>query len=697
MKNNYLAFVGVLVAASMTTLATGQAGMTPDLLQKTKSRVAVKGEVSRTLSRQGTVIAAELRGAIANDACADAQVLTVNLPGECPANGVPGDNAGTTATDGEPTCDPGASAYEDVWYGFNSGAYTSVTVNIVGGTITDLVVDVLEGGCGGTSVACAVGDAATALVVPVSPGTDYVFSVAANNDFGVGGTFDVCLTGQGGGAAPANDECAGATSLTVGTECTPVTATVLDATSTLPSILCNGFTAPGALDVWFSFVATGAITNVQVDGVGTMDAVIEGFTGDCGALVSVGCADATFPPGGLQETLTMNTVSGTTYYVRVYHYGATAPADPEFSICAFAPSNVPANDQCDAVTADALAAGGSVNWTGDNTGALDTEAIGTVNVWHAFTTTECTNISVAYCGMVAPFQNVGARLYVDCPYTSFIGFSSGNFDDCGDGNATVYFDAVPAGTYYYAVLGGVDATGAYEITVTAEACAPPPANDACAGAQGLFVYTVCTPIDGNTESSDQTLDPIECNAFTSPTALDVWYSFVATGTDHTVTATGTNGADLVIELFSGTCDAATSLACSDATIADGVEEIIQSGLTVGETYSVRVYNYGGTATFNICVTGDIETAVNDLTSNSAVFAVFPNPSNGDVTISSNELVGATSIEVLDMTGRLLHTENRTLVAGQAHQVQLAGRLATGSYVFRLSNDKGTSEQRVVIR
>ena len=48
MKNNYLAFVGVLVAASMTTLATGQAGMTPDLLQKTKSRVAVKGEVSRT-------------------------------------------------------------------------------------------------------------------------------------------------------------------------------------------------------------------------------------------------------------------------------------------------------------------------------------------------------------------------------------------------------------------------------------------------------------------------------------------------------------------------------------------------------------------------------------------------------------------------------------------------------------------------
>jgi hypothetical protein len=434
-----------------------------------------------------------------------------------------------------------------------------------------------------------------------------------------------------------------------------------------------------------------------VDGVGTMDAVIEGFTGTCDNLVSVGCADATFPPGGLQETLTMNTVSGTTYFVRVYHYGATAPADPEFSICAFAPSNVPANDQCTGATPEALTAGGSLTWSGDNTGALDTEAIGTPNVWHAFTTTECTNVTIAYCGMAVPFGNVGARLYVDCPYTSFIGFSSGNFDDCGDGNATVYFDGVPAGTYYYAVLGGTDATGAYTISVTAEACAPPPANDACGGAQGLFVYTVCTPTDGNTESADQSIDPIACNGFTSATALDVWYSFVATGTDHTITAAGTNGADLVIELLEGACDGQTNLACADATVTDGVEEIIQTGLTVGNTYFVRVYNYGGTATFNICVTGEIATAVSDISSTSAVFAVFPNPSNGDVTISSTELVGATVIEVLDMTGRLLHTENRTLVAGQAHNVQLAGRLAAGSYVFRLSNAKGSSEQRVIIR
>ena len=698
MRNNYLAFVGVLAAAGITTMAVGQAAITPDLVQKTKNRAAVKGQITRVLNHGGTLLPAEMRGGIANDACADAQLLTVNLPAGCPANAVAGDNGGAAATDGEPTCDAGAAGYEDVWYAFNSGALTTVTINITAGTITDLVIDVLEGDCGGTSVACAIGPDAEVLTVPVTPGTDYVFSVVSNTDFGVGGTFDICLTGQGGGgAAPANDECAGATSLTVGTECTPVTATVLDATNTLPSILCNGFTAAGALDVWFSFVATGAITLVQVDGVGTMDAVLEGFTGDCSDLVSVACADATFPPGGLQETLTLNTAVGITYYVRVYHWGATVPADPEFSICAFVPSNVPANDQCDGATVDALAVGGSVNWTGDNTGALDTESLGSPSVWHAFTTTECTNVTIEYCGMSVPFLNVGARLYVDCPFSSFINFTSGNFDDCGDGNATVNFDALPAGTYYYAVLGGPDATGAYEMTVTAEACAPPPANDACANAQALLVSIACNPTDGNTESGDQSLEPILCNGFTSLDAIDVWYSFVATGPDHTVTATGTNGADLVTELFSGACGSATSLACADATLEDGVEEIIQSGLAVGETYYVRVYNFGGVATFNICVTGDTPSSITDAARAAVAFSVFPNPSNGDMTIRFGAADSKVAIELFDVAGRAVHQEQRQLFNGQQVDLGLAGKLAQGVYTLRLTTSSGRSEQRVVVR
>lgn len=697
MMNNYF-LVGVLAAAMLSTDVSGQTVLSPGTKTKNTVRVAEKGAPAVRIRHNSERPAP--RGGIANDACADAISLTVNAPADCPANATAGDNSGA-AGDGEPTCDTGASAYEDVWYAFNSGSFTNVVINVTPGTIEDLVIDVLEGGCAGTSVACNFGTAALALSVPVTPNTDYVFSVVSNNDFGIGGTFDLCLTGLGGGTAPANDDCAGATSLTVGTECTPVTASIADATSTLPSIACNGFTSPGALDIWFSFVANGPITLVRAEGQGTMDVVMEGFTGDCNNLVSVGCADATFPPDGLQETLTMNTVAGTTYYVRVYHYGAGPTTDPEFNICAFTPSNVPANDECDSVTPNALATGGSITWTGDNTNGLDTEGLGFPNVWHAFTITECANVVLDYCGTTPAFGNASLRLYRDCTLADFQGSSSFDLTTCPDGNVTIFYNALEAGTYYYPVIAGTGFSGPYTVNVSAEACAPAPANNDCDNAQGLFVYTTCTPTDGTTESSTESLPAETCSGFLSETALDVWYQFTATGTDHTVTLTGTNGADLILQVFSGNCGGTTSLGCSDATTGDGVEELLLEGLTVGATYYIRAYHWdaagtGATGTFNICVTGDIETSVADLSVNSA-FTVFPNPSNGDLTISSKELSGASVIEVLDMTGRVLHSENRTLAAGQAHQLNLAGRIASGSYIVRLLTAEGSSEQRVVIR
>ena len=52
------------------------------------------------------------------------------------------------------------------------------------------------------------------------------------------------------GAAPANDECADAISLTAGTECVPVTGSVLGATQTFAPSECDGETAVAAEDVY---------------------------------------------------------------------------------------------------------------------------------------------------------------------------------------------------------------------------------------------------------------------------------------------------------------------------------------------------------------------------------------------------------------------------------------------------------------
>ncbi|MFN6116018.1 MAG: hypothetical protein ACK46C_09065, partial [Flavobacteriales bacterium] len=97
------------------------------------------------------------------------------------------------------------------------------------------------------------------------------------------------------------------------------------------------------------------------------------------------------------------TVAGQTYYVRLYSYWSPVPVSSSFTICAYAPAGVPANDQCNAVTPVSLAVGGSVNFTGDNTGALDTEGLGFASVWHAFTTTECTSLTLNYCGTSPAF------------------------------------------------------------------------------------------------------------------------------------------------------------------------------------------------------------------------------------------------------------------------------------------------------
>src|SRR5690606_27099030 len=81
---------------------------------------------------------------------------------------------------------------------------------------------------------------------------------------------------------------------------------------------------------------------------------------------------------------------------------------------------------------------------------------------------------------------------------------------------------------------------------------------------------------------------------------DVWYSFVATNTAHIVTIDNISGSsDMVMQVYSGACGVGVPLTCSDP------EEMMASGLTIGETYYVRVWTWSGSTTtrsdFNICV------------------------------------------------------------------------------------------------
>lgn len=95
---------------------------------------------------------------------------------------------------------------------------------------------------------------------------------------------------------------------------------------------------------------------------------------------------------------------------------------------------------------------------------------------------------------------------------------------------------------------------------------------------------------------------------------DVWYKFVASGTSHSLTVTGSATFDAVLQVFSGTCAALVSNGCVDNTFNGQVESTIASGLTIGSTYYVRVYHYGagsGSSTFTMCLNNPPAAPAND--------------------------------------------------------------------------------------
>ncbi len=505
-----------------------------------------------------------------------------------------------------------------------------------------------------------------------------------------------------------NDDCANATVLTVGTECTPTSGTVEGATESMAAATCSGFTSTGASDVWYTFTATGTTTVVQATGGGDattgLDLVVELFAGSCADLASLGCVDASLRAE--TESFAFSTTVGSTYYYRVYYWVYTAgQSDNSFTTCVFSPTNVPANDLCSGAVNQSLSAGGSVTFTGDNTGALDTEFLGAATVWHSFTTTECTNLALTYCGTSPAFGNAFLNLFSDCPPVTAFGSASFNTTDCPDGNVTIYYENVPAGTYYYGVLTEEGAVGPYTITVGAVACDPAPGNDECAFALPVVSGVDCVPAGFTTDNATESMPAIECAGFTSDNALDVWFSFVATSTDQTIGVVGFNAADAMIELFSGDCTNLTSLGCADATFPGAADEtttelLVQTGLTVGTTYYVRVYDWGHASDahlFEICIT---EGSVNNVgiaeNTGADAWSIYPNPSEGLFNLNYTGANTAATIEVIDVTGRVVYNERGQLANGTVRSIDLKG-LSAGTYTVRLTAGNERSEQRLMVK
>ncbi|GAB3860337.1 hypothetical protein GCM10028822_38070 [Hymenobacter terrigena] len=510
----------------------------------------------------------------ANDDCANAVTLT---PGAtCTAT------TGTTvgATQSLPAIVCGGftgNADDDVWYKFVATA-TAHTVTVVGSATFDAVVDVRSGTCANsTNIGCADatlgGGTETATLTGLTVGSTYyvrVYTYDTTTD-----TFTICVSGAT--AAPANDNPTGAIALTVGSTCTPTNGTNVGATTTTASGYANPGTCGIAVnpkDVWYSFTTLAGQTAATVTVTGAPAGLVRVFSAasNAGPFTQVSCSAGT----------TNNTVAGpvsltgltpnTTYYISVAGYGS-ADTQGAFTICVTSGST---GTTCAGVT-NVATANPSSTATASAVNITFTPAAGATNYTVTLNTTGSTSAPATGTITASPLALSGLT-----PNTSY----------------TVTITTNCSG-------GGTSTPVTFVFTSPAASTATPPANDNCSGAITLTPGTTCTATTGTTVGATQSEAAIVCGGFTGDADDDVWYKFVATATAHTVTVVGNGTFDAVVDVRSGTCANSTNIGCADATLGGGTETATLTGLTVGNTYYVRVYTYdsGATGTFTICVTG----------------------------------------------------------------------------------------------
>lgn len=212
---------------------------------------------------------------------------------------------------------------------------------------------------------------------------------------------------------------------------------------------------------------------------------------------------------------------------------------------------------------------------------------------------DATSTKTSICFFNGSSRNAAIYVYTGMP-GSLTEVACAN--DMGNGKNEMLILNSTSGTRYRLRIAKV---GGGPQTLTGDVCVfNTPANDDCATAIALTVNSSCVSIQGTTQGATQSANAASCGGKSDD---DVWYSFVATATDATIALTNASvGFNPVLDLRSGACNG-TTITCSDVSNTNGNEIINATGLTIGQTYYLRVYgfaeaSYSATGTFNICVT-----------------------------------------------------------------------------------------------
>jgi hypothetical protein len=168
----------------------------------------------------------------------------------------------------------------------------------------------------------------------------------------------------------------------------------------------------------------------------------------------------------------MPAYAGNTYYIVIDGYGGASGAY-SMTVTSGALVPPPYNDECTGAIVQTLTYGVPATFTGNNLGATVSypSIFNMPDTWEAFTLPGPSTVVLDYCssGGGTPWGNVWLNLGTDCPLTAFTAAGTWETTTCGDGNITITWIGLAAGTYYYPVMldPAYNSVGAYTIHVVA--------------------------------------------------------------------------------------------------------------------------------------------------------------------------------------------------------------------------------------
>ena len=338
-------------------------------------------------------------------------------------------------------------------------------------------------------------------------------------------------SGSGGGSRAGGDTCATATPITtlpfgdMGNTC----ASADDYDEVCP------YNAPGSPDVVYSYSpATDECIDITLCNGSAYDTKLYVYEDSCGSYQSgffVACNDDSCP-GYVSELLCVQLFAGHTYYIVVDGYGGDC-GYYTIDIAKHTPCTAP-NDDCGSVTPVMLSAGVPLVFNGDNACATsDCPLLGSPETWHAFTTSEMLDVVVDYCDTAGTWGNYYIVLAEGCPCSDFVYYSDYTSAMCANGNLTIYYDRLPAGTYYLPVLRDpvYGSQGPYTVNVIGTA----PCSVACPSGSDVEGEPCGDDTNGGCNMGTPAFEPIACGTTVCGTiwadggSRDTdWYQIVTT-------------------------------------------------------------------------------------------------------------------------------------------------------------------------